>query len=582
MTTELLAWLINATVATSLAAVAVLLLRKPLQRLLGAEIAYRLWIVLPLATLAACFSLPHAAPVAATVTLATTTIAPIIVMRASAAMTGLDADRWLLALWLCGACALIAVLVWQQRRFVARLRLRQNGDGSWRSGTLDAAPAVLGVLRQKLVLPDRFETDYDADEQQLIIAHERMHQQRRDPWALAICAALRALFWFNPILYVSAVRFRRDVELACDAAVLREHPGSRQRYATTLLKAHIVEGALPVGCLWENTPPMKERIMLLKRTLPTRPARLAGAILIAIASLGAAGFAIAGHDSAMNAATALAAPAATSDTQHYLVKFDLSVDGKRVGHPSVMTRAGETASIKLDNNDAAWGFRFHVDPGSNPRLMTLDGDVFTNNEQHVIGHPHLGIRVGAPAVIELNDPHGTTQSIYRIVATVTPALPRMAGRQAPPAPPASPAPPELEDLHVSPPPPPGPPAFVPPPPPPPPAPADAPPAPPAPPSTLASRNAPASFKTLTQPHYPKAAVDGKIGGQVQLKLLVGADGSVKHVEVASSQPAGVFDQMSINAAKKWHFNPARNAKGKPVAGYVMVPVIFSPNEASAL
>lgn len=94
------------------------------------------------------------------------------------------------------------------------------------------------------------------------------------------------------------------------------------------------------------------------------------------------------------------------------------------------------------------------------------------------------------------------------------------------------------------------------------------------------RNAPARFTSQTPPHYPKAAVDGKIGGQVELKLLVGADGSVKHVEVASSQPAGVFDQMSIDAAKQWQFKPATNAKGQPVAGYVMVPVIFSPKDAA--
>jgi len=53
MTTELLAWLINATVAVSIAGVAIVLLRKPLQRGLGAEIAYRLWVALPLATVAA-------------------------------------------------------------------------------------------------------------------------------------------------------------------------------------------------------------------------------------------------------------------------------------------------------------------------------------------------------------------------------------------------------------------------------------------------------------------------------------------------------------------------------------------------
>ena len=87
---------------------------------------------------------------------------------------------------------------------------------------------------------------------------------------------------------------------------------------------------------------------------------------------------------------------------------------------------------------------------------------------------------------------------------------------------------------------------------------------------------------MTQPHYPKAAVDGKIGGEVRLKLLVGADGSVKHVEVASSRPAGVFDQVSVDAVKQWRFNPATNAQGQPIEGYVMVPVTFAPQGAPAL
>jgi len=232
MRTEILAWLINATVATSIATIAILILRKPLQRWLGAELAFRLWIVPPLATLAAFFSLPHAAPVhgaAAQAPVASTPAA--VIERVAIRLGSTDAEGWLLAIWLLGAFALLAVLIWQQRRFVARLRLHEGGDGSWRSSIAGVVPAVLGVLRQKLVLPDGFETDYSDEEQLLVIAHERMHQQRRDPWALAVCAAMRMLFWFNPIVHVAAVRFRRDVEMACDSAVLRAHPGSRRRYA---------------------------------------------------------------------------------------------------------------------------------------------------------------------------------------------------------------------------------------------------------------------------------------------------------------------------------------------------------------
>jgi beta-lactamase regulating signal transducer with metallopeptidase domain len=430
MKTEILAWLINATVATSLAGIAILLLRKPLQRWLGAEIAYRLWVILPLAALAAFFSLPQAAPVANSGAQQASTAAPAVIVRVSSSLGSIDADRWLLAIWLIGAGALLAVLAWQQRRFVARLRLFQHRDGSWRSEMSNATPAVLGVLRQKLVLPDCFETNFSDGEQQLVIAHERMHQLRRDPWALATCAMLRTVFWFNPIVHLAATQFRRDVELACDAAVLRAHPGSRRRYADALLKTQMVDRALPIGCHWHHTPPMKERIMLLKNAIPARRARLAGAILLSLAAFGTTGIALAGHDSAMSTASALAA--ATAPSPHaptYKVKLAMSVDGKSVASPAVITRAGETTMVKVDENGVAWGFRFHVDPMAGSRGVALTGDVFTHSEQHVIGHSHHEETSGGPMVITIQEKAGGPN--YRIEAQVGLAPPMSSRSELP-------------------------------------------------------------------------------------------------------------------------------------------------------
>jgi beta-lactamase regulating signal transducer with metallopeptidase domain len=426
MKTELLAWLINSTVATSLACVAVLLLRKLLQRWLGAEIAYRMWVVVPLAAIVAQFSPPQFTPIATPV--AGTHVAAIETTQVFTQRLWMasDADLWLLGAWAIGLFAVVALLVWQQRRFVARMRLQPRADGSWRSGNVDAAPALLGLLRPRLVLPAAFEADYSDDEQRLVIAHERMHQRRRDPWALAVCAVLRVLFWFNPLLHVAAGRFRRDMEFACDAAVLRLYPDQRRLYASALLKTQLAGSALPVGCLWHYTPPMKERLMLLKNALPARRAQLAGAILLSLATLGATGIALAGHDSAMSTASALAAASAPSaHAAPYKVNLVMSVDGKKVASPSLITRPGEAAMVKLDENGVAWGFRFHVDPMAGSRGVALTGDVFTNNEQHVIGHSHHEETSGGPMVITIQEKAGGPN--YRIEAQVGIAPPMSSG-----------------------------------------------------------------------------------------------------------------------------------------------------------
>lgn len=77
------------------------------------------------------------------------------------------------------------------------------------------------------------------------------------------------------------------------------------------------------------------------------------------------------------------------------------------------------------------------------------------------------------------------------------------------------------------------------------------------------------------PAYPEHALTAKQSGFVRLHLLVAVDGSVKEVRIAQSRPAGVFDAVSIEAAKKWKLQP-RMRDGKAVEGWMQVPITFEP------
>lgn len=75
------------------------------------------------------------------------------------------------------------------------------------------------------------------------------------------------------------------------------------------------------------------------------------------------------------------------------------------------------------------------------------------------------------------------------------------------------------------------------------------------------------------PKYPKAAYEAKISGKVVLLVDIAADGSVTHAEVEKATPAGVFEAATLEAAKKWKFDP-RMENGEAVPGRVRVPVSF--------
>jgi hypothetical protein len=107
-----------------------------------------------------------------------------------------------------------------------------------------------------------------------------MHVRRGDLITNGMWALARCIFWFNPLVHIAARLSRFDQELACDAAVMRNHPNSRKPYATAMLRAQIADDALPLGCYWRSAHPLKERIMLLKQP-PARGLRRAiGRILV--------------------------------------------------------------------------------------------------------------------------------------------------------------------------------------------------------------------------------------------------------------------------------------------------------------
>lgn len=261
-------------------------IRAPLRRYCGASVAYAAWALPPVALLALALPAP-------TVVVAPATVAAQVALPAAVAtaMPVVDRAAWWCALWLCGALAMTAHQWRLQRRFVASLGDLQNVmPGLWRAQGRSGLPALIGLLRPRIVLPADFDTRYDAEERALMLAHERAHLRRGDPWANLVATALRIAFWFHPLVHLAAVRFRDDQELACDQRVIASAPQARRRYGEAMLKTLVAAQPVPLGCHWGLTHPMKERLMHLQASPPRRFARAAG---IAIACLAIAGTAFA-------------------------------------------------------------------------------------------------------------------------------------------------------------------------------------------------------------------------------------------------------------------------------------------------
>ena len=76
------------------------------------------------------------------------------------------------------------------------------------------------------------------------------------------------------------------------------------------------------------------------------------------------------------------------------------------------------------------------------------------------------------------------------------------------------------------------------------------------------------------PKYPAMARQMKLTGVVELKALVGTDGSVEEIRISSVSPKNVgFEAATENAIRNWRYKPATK-KGVKVRMWVSIRVPF--------
>jgi beta-lactamase regulating signal transducer with metallopeptidase domain len=222
------------------------------------------------------------------------------------AVAPFDAGPLVMGLWIAGVLTSLAWMAWRQAQFVRDAEMGLAG------------PAVVGVLRPRVVTPSDFGRRYSPREQFVVLAHEETHIVRHDTRINALVAAARCVNWFNPMLHVLARFLRMDQELACDAQVIARHPKVRRSYAEAMLKTQLATRPLPLGCYWlpAQAHPLAERIRLLSRAAPGGREQALGLAMLTTLTLAAMGSAWAVKPARVQfvelpAVTLLAAPALT-------------------------------------------------------------------------------------------------------------------------------------------------------------------------------------------------------------------------------------------------------------------------------
>ncbi len=289
-------------VAATFAIILVLLCRKHLQEFFGARIAYAFWAIVPIAMIASMLpaDVVYKVDVLPEIEVANIKNSAVAVQPREVVESAfipednkpffysLSIIGGLAVFWIVGVGLKIIRMAVQQRQIMKQTGLKKIHGNVFKASRNDVGPAVVGVLRPRIIVPENFHSVFSEEEQKLILAHEQSHIQAGDLRANLVAAAIKAVNWFNPLVYVAFNYFRMDQEFACDERVMRTHHAQRKLYAETLLKSQLMfQHTAPFSCAWKPSGmhPLTQRVGKLKNGEPTMTRRTLGLTALAVSAL---------------------------------------------------------------------------------------------------------------------------------------------------------------------------------------------------------------------------------------------------------------------------------------------------------
>ena len=154
-------------------------------------------------------------------------------------------ERLVIPVWAGGTAVSLAILlvgIWRLRRL--HTSATPVTTGLWRTAVVHDVDVrvtsrpglvlVWGVRRPTIIVPTAA-LSWSHERIRAVLHHEFAHIQRND-WPLQIASEIvRAIYWFNPLVWITCARLRAECEIACDDIAIA-HGAAGTEYAT-----HVVE-----------------------------------------------------------------------------------------------------------------------------------------------------------------------------------------------------------------------------------------------------------------------------------------------------------------------------------------------------
>jgi len=181
---------------------------------------------------------------------------PVLTPELAVPTHGFDLWNVVALIWALGILVMFAVLLFSYLKTSRILKVTVEEPDDRRSGLLEKCkadlkmrskasfyitrsfeiPFIFGFVKPVIILPEGIYKNLIDERIIAILSHELMHIKRRDYVVNLILFLLKAVYWFNPVVWVSFAWLKNDGERACDSAVVKNYSSEwRREYARALL-----------------------------------------------------------------------------------------------------------------------------------------------------------------------------------------------------------------------------------------------------------------------------------------------------------------------------------------------------------
>ncbi len=127
-------------------------------------------------------------------------------------------------------CFISYIRLWRKTREAVRLR-----ENIWQCDNIGTA-FIMGIFRPQIYIP----SSLDGEQMDCVLSHEKSHIKCFDHLWKPIGFAILTIYWFHPLVWVAYILLCKDIEIACDARVVKKmNLEQKKAYSKALLECSV-------------------------------------------------------------------------------------------------------------------------------------------------------------------------------------------------------------------------------------------------------------------------------------------------------------------------------------------------------